>query len=95
MPVLPGAACRDRDPELFFGPHVCSDACDGDLGCYLAKAERGRYHRIKSAKAVCMTCPVRVECLEWALDTKQPYGVWGGKTERDRRELLKEREAHG
>ena len=39
------------------------------------------------AKAVCATCPVREECLEFALATRQNDGVWGGLTETERRRL--------
>ena len=38
---------------------------------------------------VCRTCAVRDECLEWALDTRIRYGVWGGLTERERRRLYR------
>lgn len=43
------------------------------------------------AKAVCMGCPVRTECLADALDNEIEFGVWGGMTERERRALLKRR----
>ena len=43
------------------------------------------------AKAVCMGCPVRTECLADALDDRVEFGVWGGMTERERRALLKRR----
>jgi WhiB family redox-sensing transcriptional regulator len=43
------------------------------------------------AKAVCMGCPVRTECLADALDNGVEFGVWGGMTERERRALLKRR----
>jgi WhiB family transcriptional regulator, redox-sensing transcriptional regulator len=43
------------------------------------------------AKAVCMGCPVRTECLSDALDNRVEFGVWGGMTERERRALLKRR----
>ena len=33
-----------------------------------------------TAKRVCRTCPVIMECLSYALATGQKYGVWGGKT---------------
>jgi len=39
------------------------------------------------AKAVCAQCPVRSECLEWALETAQPHGVWGGLDEQEREHL--------
>ena len=43
------------------------------------------------AKAVCMGCPVRTECLADALDNRVEFGVWGGMTERERRALLRSR----
>ncbi|MGL5858198.1 MAG: WhiB family transcriptional regulator [Angustibacter sp.] len=43
------------------------------------------------AKAVCLGCPVRTECLADALDNRTEFGVWGGMTERERRALLKRR----
>lgn len=43
------------------------------------------------AKAVCTGCPVRTECLAYALDNRVEHGVWGGMTERERRGLLRRR----
>lgn len=37
------------------------------------------------ARAVCAGCPVREQCLDYALDTGQRHGVWGGLSERERR----------
>lgn len=45
----------------------------------------------KRAKAVCMGCPVRPQCLAEALDNGIEWGVWGGMTERERRQLLRQR----
>lgn len=45
----------------------------------------------QQAKQVCLSCPVRSECLAHALDTRTEFGVWGGLTERERRQLLRER----
>jgi WhiB family redox-sensing transcriptional regulator len=42
---------------------------------------------IAAAKAVCEACPVRLECLEFAISTNQEYGVWGGASEEERRVL--------
>lgn len=43
------------------------------------------------AKAVCATCTVRVECLDWAITTRERDGVWGGATERERRRMIRQR----
>ena len=43
------------------------------------------------AKAVCVGCGVRTECLADALDNRVEFGVWGGMTERERRALLRRR----
>ena len=43
------------------------------------------------AKAVCLGCVVRTECLADALDHRVEFGVWGGMTERERRAVLKKR----
>jgi WhiB family redox-sensing transcriptional regulator len=43
------------------------------------------------AKAMCLRCPVRTECLADALDNRVEFGVWGGMTERERRALLRRR----
>ena len=70
------AECRNEDPELFFPI--------GTSGPALLQ--------IAEAKAVCHRCPVSAECLRWALDSGQDYGVWGGLTE-DERRALKRRNA--
>ncbi len=43
------------------------------------------------AKAICLGCTVRTECLADALDNRVEFGVWGGMTERERRALLRRR----
>jgi WhiB family redox-sensing transcriptional regulator len=47
----------------------------------------------RDAKKICMGCTVRVECLEWALDNEERFGIWGGKSERERRRLVKQAES--
>jgi WhiB family redox-sensing transcriptional regulator len=44
---------------------------------------------VEDAKRVCATCPVQPQCLEFALLTRQDFGVWGGTTEQERRVLRK------
>ncbi|OLT12960.1 hypothetical protein BJF79_03405 [Actinomadura sp. CNU-125] len=41
----------------------------------------------RAAKNVCRGCEVRAECLEFALDTDQRFGIWGGTSEKERRAL--------
>lgn len=67
------AACRDSDPELFFPI--------SELGPGARQAAE--------AKAVCARCPVRERCLRHALDHGLDHGVFGGTTERERRELTR------
>ena len=64
------ASCREADPLLFFHP----------------QNERGssRLRRDRAAKTVCAGCPVRLECADYAVRAREPYGVWGGLSEEDR-----------
>lgn len=64
------AACRGEDIGLFFGP-------DGER-------QPEREVREQKAKAICARCPVRTECLEYALSRPEKYGVWGGMNEDER-----------
>ena len=34
---------------------------------------------VERAKAVCVDCPIRLECLAGALERREPWGVWGGE----------------
>lgn len=47
--------------------------------------------QIAEAKAICARCPVEALCGEYALETRQSSGVWGGMTERDREQELRRR----
>ena len=44
-----------------------------------------------AAKDICRQCGVRIVCLEFALQTHQEDGVWGGTTNRDRRRIARNR----
>ncbi len=39
----------------------------------------------REAKRICAACPVRVECLDYALRNDERFGIWGGLSERERR----------
>ncbi len=43
----------------------------------------------REAKKVCLTCEVRDDCLEYALQHDERFGIWGGLSERERRKLKK------
>jgi WhiB family transcriptional regulator, redox-sensing transcriptional regulator len=45
----------------------------------------------REAKRVCTGCAVRAECLEFALDNDERFGIWGGLSERERRRLRLQR----
>ena len=44
----------------------------------------------KEAKRICRDCPVRMDCLQYAMETPVDHGVWGGLTERERRRRRRE-----
>ena len=41
----------------------------------------------RDAKRICSTCDVRGECLQYALQNDERFGIWGGMSERERRKL--------
>jgi WhiB family redox-sensing transcriptional regulator len=71
------ALCRDTDPELFFPV--------GTTGHALEQIDR--------AKDVCGECQAARDCLDFALDTNQDSGIWGGLTEEERRVIRRRRVA--
>lgn len=72
------------------GPWVRDANCK-NLAADLFFPERGQ--SIAEAKAVCRGCAVRQECLDFALDTGEKFGIWGGASERERRRLRAARKA--
>ena len=82
--------CAYPDPipeEFFFHRDAACRGKDPDLWF----PERGDDTR--PAKAICATCPddVNAACLEFALEHGETFGLWGGKSERQRRRIRRER----
>jgi len=67
------AACRFMPAEMFF-PVGTSGVAVEDLA---------------AAKAVCGQCEVKVACLDFAVETRQEFGIWGGTDEDERRTLVR------
>ena len=51
--------------------------------------ERGASTR--KAKAICRACSVQSECLEFAIENSEKFGIWGGLSERERRRIKRQR----
>ena len=66
-------ACQGLNSSIFFHP-------DGERGS-------ARSRRADRAKDICQPCPDIEECRRYALAARESYGVWGGLTEEERREL--------
>lgn len=41
------------------------------------------------ALSICARCRVKTECLEYAIEARERYGIWGGTTERQRRRMMR------
>ena len=72
------AACLPYPAILFFGMDDNEAAAE-------------RHARELEAKEICTRCLVRDDCLDYALNTKETYGIWGGLTELERKARLQGR----
>lgn len=62
-------------------------ACAGmDLALWFPN-ETGNSNAAFEARKICRACDVQTECLQYAMDTRQAHGIWGGLSERQRRDL--------
>jgi WhiB family redox-sensing transcriptional regulator len=68
------ARCRGADPSMFF--HA-----DGERGS-------SRRQREREAKRLCAECSVVMQCRDYSLTFREPYGVWGGLAEDERLRLF-------
>lgn len=69
------ANCLGMDPDIFFP--------DGQVGVVESKRQ------IATAKSVCYACDVQTECRTFALLTNTKFGVWGGLSVIERKEILR------
>ncbi|MHB8438581.1 MAG: WhiB family transcriptional regulator [Acidimicrobiales bacterium] len=68
------AACRGPQAAVFFPPTH-------------AERKEDKSAREARAKAICHTCVVRLECLEYAIGIREPHGIWGGLNEIERKQV--------
>lgn len=54
-------------------------------------ASVGHEETVAAAKAVCADCPVRTDCLDYALTNYEQHGVWGGTSLKQRAAMRRER----
>lgn len=79
---------RSTPPVLAYPDRACKG-----VGAALFFPEKGDRVSGAKAKELCNRCPHKEECLRWALDTKQGFGIYGGASPNARRQMLrKERE---
>lgn len=67
----PARACRGAPREIFFPVTIKANGEVDD------EAEEPPWPSAE-ATSFCDRCPVKAECLQWALDTGEPFGIWGG-----------------
>jgi len=72
------AACKGPQAAAFFPPTH-------------SERKEEKLAREARAKAICQTCVVRLECLEYAIAIREPHGIWGGLNEAERKQVLERR----
>jgi WhiB family redox-sensing transcriptional regulator len=88
IPDAPGAFLADGDPDLSWQDAALCAQSDAEAWF----PEKGG--SVALPKAICGRCPVRTECLEFALETEQRFGIWGGLSTEQRLPLLAARGHH-
>ena len=76
--LIEGLLTREFDPASWMKDSACKDADPSIF--FVERGESG-----EEAKAICATCPVKQECLDYALANNETIGVWGGMSRRQRR----------
>ncbi|MFC4222950.1 WhiB family transcriptional regulator [Lysinibacter cavernae] len=80
---VPGVRNADDDGQLAWQ----ADALCAQTDPEAFFPEKGGSTR--DAKKICSTCEVRSQCLDYALENDERFGIWGGLSERERRKLRK------
>lgn len=78
MEWLDQAACREMDPDIFF------PSSGGAIG----------HEETERAKAACSRCGVSTHCRDWAIETNQVEGIWGGLSLTERRRHARRERTH-
>lgn len=71
-------------PDAWQEDAACRDA---DIGLFFSLDDDDQ----RAAQELCRSCPVQQECLRFALENREMYGIWGGMQESDRRSVIRER----
>jgi WhiB family transcriptional regulator, redox-sensing transcriptional regulator len=69
------AACKGPQSAMFFPPSH-----------FERKEDKER--RERNAKTICAQCSVKGDCLSYAIEIREPHGIWGGLNESERRVML-------
>lgn len=68
------AACKGKDNTMFYGNE------NGIVPSDIAR----------KAKRICSECEVANDCLNFAIDNDESYGIWGGLTAKERKAIVRE-----
>ena len=80
------------DGEDWRADALCAEV-GGDMWFPDKNSNESVNNHVRQAKAICRQCPVAVQCLQFALDNQEYYGIWGGLTYRERRAWVKKQSA--
>ena len=85
----PFPRCTSCQPVQWPGEWADRGACrDADQGLFFKEGSGASYPK---GKAICRDCPVREECLEFALVNREKFGLWGGQGPKERAATLRAR----
>jgi WhiB family transcriptional regulator, redox-sensing transcriptional regulator len=70
------------------GGTPCEQAPDA---YFVEKEDHNGPEKIRIAKALCGDCPIKMKCLEYAVEAGEVHGIWGGLTTNERRKLTRNR----